>query len=627
MKIKTLKLSNFSSHMATEVNFTCKLSCFVGGLNAGKSSIAQAIEFFLTGRCEGYRKKTSIFTDLIHDLANADRFSVSMHGTIGKGIRGRTKERQVFFELDGESQSDEKAQEALLAKLGVKSEIIEACFNTTDFFDWEAKDQSDLILGVIGAEVTTEKLLEAFKGGESAKTTLASYEIQSIADLDRAYKAAYEERTEANRVLRQYNPVAIPVGEAPNIPKMKERLTGEREQEKQFIARIAVLEGQRQGSQAATEKDLKEKIAQLDKWLKDNSEDGLKDRLQRKYDEARVARDKYEEQKGQLETRRAELAVAVSRAEADIKRVKSFTGTCFATDSISCPKSKADMAAALEDLGAGLRDLEKDSQQIKTKLAALVKPAPTTPEEVMAEVEAGKARFRVWREKEKELNELREKQKTAQNTPAANEEENPELKDLRAKLAVVTDNITRGDIKIDEAETWIRDRDKSEEIDRTRRRAEEKRQILEQLVEFFGPKGVRLQLIREKTDTFEQSLNRYLGPLGFTMEIQVEPWDIRAKSRSGKRLSRSERFRAGIALQIALAQWSGFRTVIIDNTEILPPPMRQTALAMLRDADLDQAIVISTLMVPPEEFQAPPIDWCKFYLVSNTEGVSEVRAL
>ncbi len=622
MKIKTLKLSNFSSHMATEVNFTCKLSCFVGGLNAGKSSIAQAIEFFLTGRCEGYRKKTSIFTDLIHDLSNVDRFSVSMHGTIGKGIRGRTKERQVFFELDGESQSDDKAQEALLSKLGVRSEIIEACFNTTDFFDWEAKDQSDLILGVIGAEVTTERLLEAFKGGESAKTVLASYEIQSIADLDRAYKAAYEERTEANRVLRQYNPVAIPVGEAPNIPKMKERLTGEREQEKQFIARIAV----RQGSQAATEKDLKEKISQLEKWLKDNNEDGLKDRLQRKHDEAKAARDKYEEEKGQLETRRAELAVAVSRAEADIKRVKSFTGTCFATDSISCPKSKTDMAEALEELGAGLRDLEKDSQQVKTKLAALVKPEPT-PEEVMAEVEAGKARFRVWREKEKELNELREKQKTAQNSPAANEEEDPELKELRAKLAVVTDNITRGEIKIDEAETWIRDRNKAEEIDGTRRRAEEKRQILEQLVEFFGPKGVRLQLIKEKTDSFELALNQYLEPLGFTMQIQVEPWDIRAKSRSGKRLSRSERFRAGIALQIALAQWSGFKTVIIDNTEILPPPMRQVALRMLRDADLDQAIVISTLMIPAEEFKAPPIDWCRFFMVSNVNGVSEVKPL
>jgi hypothetical protein len=219
-----------------------------------------------------------------------------------------------------------------------------------------------------------------------------------------------------------------------------------------------------------------------------------------------------------------------------------------------------------------------------------------------------------------------EKKLTALDEALAKEPAKDETGALEAELKITRDRIVTGKGILEEAQGWIVRKKEIEKVATQRAVLEQRKTYLEQLCKFFGPKGVKVSLIGEKLGEFEKSVNKHLRAFGFLIEIQSEPWDIRVGGRSIRRLSRSERFRLGIALQIAIAKITGVNLLVIDNSELLTPDVRATMINMLAAAELDQALVFATLMIPEEQFTPPPIDNVEFYMVRNKEGVSEVQA-
>lgn len=143
-----------------------------------------------------------------------------------------------------------------------------------------------------------------------------------------------------------------------------------------------------------------------------------------------------------------------------------------------------------------------------------------------------------------------------------------------------------------------------------RRRGELKNRIvaLGKILKFFGPDGAVQRETRARLKIFEDALNQRLSNFGIAATLMVQPPEI-GVARDGphastvplRLLSASERFRFSVAFQIALAEITGIRLVVIDGAEILDTGGRRALTAMLLGSGIEQAIVLAT-----GEGAAPP---------------------
>ncbi|KKN13434.1 hypothetical protein LCGC14_1006280, partial [marine sediment metagenome] len=145
----------------------------------------------------------------------------------------------------------------------------------------------------------------------------------------------------------------------------------------------------------------------------------------------------------------------------------------------------------------------------------------------------------------------------------------------------------------------------------------------ETLVEFFGPTGVKAKLVGDRSTDFCAALNRHLIRFGFAVSVKAgQLWvctDVPAGSALAiHQLSDSEKFRFGVAFQIALAEITGLKFAVIDHADILDDDCRQQLTAMLMEAQLDQAIVLSTAKELPPAAESPP-EGVKFFWLGPGE--------
>ncbi|PYU02670.1 MAG: hypothetical protein DMG33_18395 [Acidobacteria bacterium] len=130
---------------------------------------------------------------------------------------------------------------------------------------------------------------------------------------------------------------------------------------------------------------------------------------------------------------------------------------------------------------------------------------------------------------------------------------------------------------------------------------ETKISVLDRVTEFLGPKGAMMAHASSRMASFAENLNRHLEAFGYICKIGLEPFEIRVISPTGnsiglslRYLSESERFRFGVAFQIALAMLTGLRFIVIDGADVLDKSRRKLLTGMLLKSDLDQAIVLAT---------------------------------
>ncbi len=621
MQINSLMLDNFTSHRRTFLEFkkTPKIHLFLGSLNAGKSSIKKAIEFALVGQCESYRKRNDNVRDLIHDLDGAKRFQVRVDTNLGIAERGVALTSRYVEWINKKGESCEQVE------VPFREEIISACLNTTDFFLWDSKAQKEAILNIIGVEVKHEAILEKFEGDPAALELLAGHKFNSIPALDNAYDKAYRERTDVNREIKLTKAPEPPDGEEPPIAKIEEQLGKLEADEKKAIAETAELIGHGKGFQRNAMERLRGEITTLNNWF-ENFQKPTKEaakELTAKLNKAKKDEAAHKKKYDELERARTyALAHMTQHSQAKVL-LEHFDGSCIGA-SFKCPaKVKEIQAAVLEQTGLE-KDRQGEAQDLKEKMIVLG-DTYTSPTQVEAEAEVFRKTTKSYNSNKAKLAELEAKLKEleAQDDPT----ENPEVVKLEEWKAELAERIKVGKGVLEKAKEWRLRRELVDKVAERMKGLEIQSGQLESLVEFFGPKGVRLQLIHDKVTAFQDAVNEHLRQFGFDLDIQVDPWLIKARGRAMASLSRSERFRLGVALQISLAKWSKMNFICVDNAEILTPPFRTIMLDMIKEAKLDQSFIFWTLMVPEEEFKKPPVKWVQFYMVRNEEGVSTVEQI
>ena len=237
-----IALKNF--RLYREASIPLRKVNFVAGLNgAGKSSLLDAISVLLSGSCESFESGRSLST--LRTIGSARRWQISGAWQADGAAPAITLTRT---EGDG-PRSD--VQKEIEAAIGVSPDVVRACLYSGELARLSAKDRQRLIFALAAPEAivlddTTVGLIEDTIGG-----ALPSY---SIAQLDAAYKSAYERRREVNRALKalgQPMRVALPDGfaaqwEAASVDKiraavrtLRDKIAGieaERDQKAQIVS-------------------------------------------------------------------------------------------------------------------------------------------------------------------------------------------------------------------------------------------------------------------------------------------------------------------------------------------------------------------------------------------------------
>jgi len=622
MKIQHISLKNFSSHADSTLAFEKPIALIVGQLNAGKSSIQQAIEYALTGAAGMHTKKTDNKSEFVRGAGAHGQMSIHLTTDAGSAVRVRdAKENTESLSWNDMPQSSGATMDAVVAAATkVTKTVLSAIMNTSNFFNLEDAEQRTIILGLIGAEITDAKVRKAWEG-EAAALALLPSKIDSMRALDTTYKYCFDRRTVAKRDLDALRPPAPPEGEEPNIQKIKERLATLEASLELNVREKAKLEGA--ASAGAGKEVLKAERTRIDTELAHPVPDLAA--MEKQFQDEREHLQEATNTCRLLENEVVDLRVKVASAEKNIGLLKDFNGVCVAGPH-ACPAPMKDMQAAkktqegfLAEYKVALEDAQKRLSNVKTVRDN--RGRLTELEHALSAVKATPAHRAKLEARIKEIDaELKKEVPTIETAGIAK---------LAADITELRERISKGKTILDNAAAWAERKRQVAEVAERRKKGETEVRYLEGLCEFLGPKGIRVALIDEKIATFIATIDGYLKPFGFSMALDVENWHMSINGQPIKRLSASERYRLSVAFQVGIAKMSGLNFVICDGSEILTPPVFSQMIGMLNAAGLDQAIVVKTLMIPTEKFVAerPKMPFLEYFVITNDAGVSTVERL
>lgn len=619
MRINRLKLIDWRNHEASDITLD-RLAVIRGANHSGKSSIRDAIEYALTGRCDSTDAKGTGATGLIR--TGADKAIILMKLQANKEIDYRCS----LTEKSGRSISIRDESDAAWTGEGVKNwldsqkNVLSCVLNTRYFIRLSPAEQKKLLSSIIlpDSYIWPEAIQATVKQLQLAVNwNQAPFEV-----IESGYKLAFDRRRDVKRDLKNMViPAHLPAVEgAASLEDAREKLSSLRAQ-RDALEKDAREASKARGAAESQVRSLKQRADSLRAKLRMEQETlaqtSTLSAKQVKDLQKIAARDK---ELAQCEADKRLVQEEISGIQAIISIFDELDGKQC------CPMCQRKVTEewlvgaltphndALNKAHGRQRDILNAMKELgdvdgaKRKLEANERNAENRKrsQSVIAETES------MLRTAEEELEAANNALAAMGNAPA----EPPEIAALREEL---------GDAESihDRFVAWDA---REKEIARAQKQREQLNQAeaaLESVVTYFGPDGVKAEMLREHIGTFEGSINAALNVWGYEAQFSIEPYGFTVDRLDGTNglqieyLSESERLRFAVAFQVALAQVSGIRMVVIDETEIFDTEGRNCFYPMLIAADLDQAIAIGT----DEREEVPEVADAVFYMMD--EGKAE----
>jgi hypothetical protein len=582
VRLDKLTLKQFRCYEHAEFRFDQPITFIIGAEGTGKSSVGDAVEWILTGRCRGTDQRGAGSKLLIRDGEKGT--VVTLEASDGD----RTLPITRMLTVAGGGSAD-----------GVpvlNADIVRVLCNGSAFLDLAHQDAKDLLLRVLNVRVTVNGT------------------PHSLAALDAAYQVAFDERKTAKRVLELILIPPLPEGEVPDVEALERKLAGLREEEKRLVADQAVTAAKATGRR----EELTRQLDQARTWL-GKLEQGIRDRqyppdLEAQVDQvdAQLEKTAGPDDAGAARQSLATIAGELKPLDEALRKLEQHEPKrgCVLNETIPCKTSGSlftahtgalkikvqDLLARQETLERGLRDISKAAD---ARAAAVAKK-----QNLEAQLEQRARDARTLTEAKKLVEDLAREFEALPVEPAARTAQGDQA------LGAVKARITKGELAIREARQ-IRAQIELHQ-DRTRHRAEVARDVavLEAQVEQLGPKGLRVAALGGAVAGFTDRINEALRRFGYALSFVVDPWTVTVNGRPAAVLSTSERLRVGVALQLALAQATGLGFVIIDGAELLTRRNRAILAEVLSVDGAAQAIILATR---EEDYVAKPTDGIAFY--------------
>lgn len=595
--LKAVGLTGFRNHAKTSIELQ-QINIFVGPSGAGKSSIKEAIEYALTGACS-YTDDAGRGADtLIQDGAKAAAVTVAIDG-VGMVARTIPNGLQVVGQ-DGQPWTGTLTaqQTALDQALGVDAKVIRACLNTTRFLGMKPDDQKDMLFRLAGLDFDQEKI-------ENALHLWCTEQRQSAFDpfvtlreiypagltggpeiLDKIYKAVYEERAIAKKTLKTREALVNAPLPASGLPAgaTREVLAGQLAELRKQKEALLVEQGAAAGQIRARE-TLERELIRLHQELA-----GL-GVPEGQYDTARVAdlekllKEAHARARDGLDVARTRrgLAAGCDKQIAELMgKISAFAsaGTCPVA-AIPCG-AKTAVLPALEEQVKKLEAARDEDLSVASKAEGDAEAA----EAAAAEIDAHLRETERARKSSGIKNSIQdiEAQLSALPAPA-------DTSSLNEEIAALATRIGNGEKMLAAAETEQRAKAERKSLEEGYAEAKVRVEALELLVEAFGPKGIKAQLLQNLIGPVEEGAKRRIAQLtGSRWDIAFnfeDGFDILVKTgpdgqfRTVKSLSKGERLRVGVILQLALNELTGLGILVVDDAEALGPQDRGLLVATL----------------------------------------------
>ena len=614
--IKGLIITDFMAIAKLELEFTAPLNIFAGQNEAGKSSIRDALLWGFTGQARGLK-------------THGDQAALIREGAKVAEVTIAYQEKHQTFD-HVQAFTRRKTQKTAATVMGDIPDIglnPALLFDPYTFLSWPEGDRRELLFKIIpGLNPTADNVfdrlvrwpaVEALGSHQHPDQAVSATDllpdvvkeaanqniIRSIAKMAASHgfpgveKECVTKRREAKRVRDEYKGATEPEktlaidGQEFDIPTLNlpaiEATLKDLQKEKDDLLRQKGA-GEARVKRLATVQGQLEKIGTLPLPL---AEDFI-----------RLLQQDLQDNKNALEDNSREI-------EQTAVKNQSFPVTCPAItlEQIPCPKAGQKVGAeptapgVLEALTQNRQGLIKKSNEINNALSAAHQQVTN---------------YQVAVEKKKNLE---EELARLQSEPEAGA-------DLDAEIATRQRRIDRG-VAFDRAV-----HDYNLALGRyqdtlTRLAAAEQEVIIyDALQKALSPDGIPSQMIAEALDGINELLEdaasyffpgRYLhltGELGIV--LQNSPYIT---------LSKSAKYRVGVAFQYALARLTGARILLIDEADILDDDRQGDLIKFLlaKVADFDQIMVFMTCTEPPDfvwEGNEMQVWWLENGAITKVEG-------
>lgn len=569
MFIKKLTLKNWRSHVKTSFEFG-KVNIVRGPNNSGKSSLAQAIEYVLTGRCDGTDERGAGADKLITVRKDAKTATITALLTVNNGLQGvreATLERMrgpsgsaLTLHYGAEVMNERQWDET------VDRDQVSAALRVGRFLALNERAQSALLSDLLRPSpiAVPESLFEdadlVYGSGTYRQEKLSLEQVREIGE--RSVKARAE-CTAALRELGEPARVDERPAEAPSALQCQERLDSLRMEQNSLVrereTRLAAWQNRQAAARAALER-----IPQLEAFILPAAEEAELMKT--------VARES--EIVNALHTI-SQLTFEIGELEQNIKTAERKAGKCPTCGH----ETDTDELVTRYKNGIDAR---------KSRIAIAELTAGTTPLDVL------KDRLRKHREAFTEVDRLRA---LLAETPA--DEAQPDTAALDAEIQDREERIKKGQGIVAEIAKHEAARDRYVIEVAKRATLQAKREAADRLAK-WAPEAEK-SMNSDKLGDFKGKLNEVMQKLGYDIQfaaetgtILVAPFPIGQQLRPAA-LSESEKWRFSVALQIAVAKVSGLDMIVLDGADVLVPANRGKLMQAIEAAGLEQAFVFASI--------------------------------
>jgi len=569
MLINALQIKNFKSlrdfrHIPGLINLV------IGENSAGKTSIAQALQLILTGAINGKTGKELL--EYIRDDERAFEISLDL-SNVGVIKYKLTQGGSTVISINDMPTGKKELAETIETKFGITTQQLSILTSPTFFFDLlKPEKQGEILMGLLKMEnfnkdfpalLTKElskKTVEYLKKNHASllmNDTVASLN-QPLKTITALHTYFYDQRTEINREIKDLETRNSSIETNGMNYKEAEKKANETNEKLQGINQNLIDIGVKK-AMPTREQIIEEKKA-LEKQLAEMPTQKQADKVRNLLETKNKA---FSELQDDTETD-FKLGILIRQKDILTKTLAELTSnqkmTCPYDPEYPCPadikKFTELIKAKLEKANSQIPNLETKEEQRGAQIDQIRKEIETieTKEDQM------KMEMNYKDQLQSQLNKCtQDLDKSPQSTEDLAEEQT-ELKEQKDRLQGEYDGLQRiiGSLSAQESNA-----NKLKEL-------LPKQTIINELAEFLAPKGRCIQLlINPKLEEFSKGLTETMKLMGLptpTIEFKKHP-EIRIGKYKLSTISKSERIRLGMTLQLAIAKMLNFPLLIADDLE------------------------------------------------------------
>ena len=563
MRIEKLILKNVRSHQETVLELG-RFNIIRGPNGCGKSSIQMALEYLFTGRCQLTDAAGRGAEALIR--SGAKELEVSAALDSGQTISRRRTVRSQVVEINGKKVPLEAAEIFLTKQFG-SADLLSAVLNLDRFVEVSELEQQRFLAHLVeaGKIDIPKEIADALRAINEEPPIVAS-----VADVEGAHNHFYDLRTETNRALKALGHMEKPdlPSDLPHMRDVRKKLEELRQQKECLIAQKAGAAVRWRNAQSR----LTQVHAEIEKTAVDILSPSEEEEVLRQVSlQARA--DKLRQELMELATEQR----IVQNALATAKELKNECPTCGQPiPAVAKAREVGRLVERLSEIDGLIRGVREELSEF-------------------GDLEGATSRLEAHRktlDRHTKLLEERSQLQAAQK---------PDSADIESRMAILAGRINKGERVLEKAQQGQSAEQTWEAHVREKSILETRIDLLSKIVDFFGPTGAIMREASSRIGSFTENLNAHLAAFGYAFNFTLDPFEIRIISspdnHSGfslRQLSESERFRFGVAFQLAVATATGVRFTVIDRADVLDRHKRKLLTALLLSSDLEQAIVLAT---------------------------------